>query len=214
MIKLSKRLLEIVNHLDFKEKVLDVGCDHGKLAIYLILNNHYNNINVSDNKLSALNQAIKNIEDYNLKDKITYHLGEGIEFIDNLDLDTLIISGLGTRTILKIINHKNLNKINKLVIQANNEHYLLREEIINLGFNLVKETVIKDSNHYYITMTFIRGKSNLTELEKEFGIHHNKDYLTNELLKYNKIINNPQVNAKAKNKFIEIINKLEKLINN
>ncbi|NLA32782.1 MAG: SAM-dependent methyltransferase, partial [Mollicutes bacterium] len=88
MIKLSKRLLEIVNHLDFKEKVLDVGCDHGKLAIYLILNNHYNNINVSDNKLSALNQAIKNIEDYNLKDKITYHLGEGIEFIDNLDLDT------------------------------------------------------------------------------------------------------------------------------
>lgn len=208
MIKLSKRLLDIVNHLDFNEKILDVGCDHGKLAIYLVLNNHYKKINISDNKQTALNYAIKNIKKYNLNEYITYHLGEGIEFINNLNIDTLIISGLGTRTILKILSHKNLNKINKLIIQSNNEHYLLRTEIIDLGFNLIKETVVKDHKHYYITMTFIRGESNLTKLEEEFGIHHNKDYLNYKIDKLNDVLNKLNKNS---NKYHETLFKIKNI---
>ena len=197
MIKLSKRLLDIVNHLNFEETILDVGCDHGKLAIYLIQNSYYKNIYISDNKKSALDSAIKNINKYHLTENISYHLADGIEFIDNLDLDTLIISGLGTKTILSILNNKNLKKIKKMVIQTNNEHYLLRKNIQELGFEIAKETVIKDNKHYYITITFIRGNNLLSEAELEFGIHNNEEYLknilnylTNILMKIDK--NNPK----------------------
>lgn len=212
MIKLSPRLLDITKHLDFTEKILDVGCDHGKLAIYLIQNNYYQTINISDNKQSALNYAINNINKYNLKAKIIYHLGEGIDFIDNLDIDTLVISGLGTNTIINILSHSNLNKINKLIIQANNNHYLLRKKIIEYGFKLTNETVIKDNKHYYITMSFSRGKGALSRLELEFGIHNNLEYLNNTLNKYYNLLNNPLVNAQEKEKINNQINKIKGFI--
>ncbi len=176
MSKISKRLLEITNHLDKTEIVLDIGCDHGLLAIYLVINNYYKKIYVSDNKQSALNNAINNINKFSLEEKIIPYLGNGLEAINNNEINTLIISGLGTATILKILNHEKLKQIRKIIIQSNNNHEKLRSGLEKLSYQLEKETSVFDNKKYYLTMTFTKGTKKLDKIQLKYGVSNDIDY--------------------------------------
>ncbi|HAB65802.1 MAG TPA: SAM-dependent methyltransferase, partial [Firmicutes bacterium] len=119
MTKISKRLLAITSFIEKKDKAADIGCDHGLLSIYLKENNLIKNIIASDINQNALNNAIKNIEAKKLKIKTI--LSDGIKNINTDNLNTLIISGMGTSTILHILTiPTKLKNINKIIIQSNN----------------------------------------------------------------------------------------------
>lgn len=176
MIKISKRLKDIINHLDSQDHIIDIGCDHAKFSIYLIEYGYYNHIYVSDNKQSALSGAIDNIKENGLEDKITTLLGNGLEVINNDIIDTVVISGLGTSTIKDILSNKKINQIKKLVIQSNNNHEELRIFLESIGFFINKETCVFDNNKYYLTISFLRGDKKLNSQELKYGISNNKDY--------------------------------------
>ena len=59
MIKISKRLKEIANYVEENSNIVDIGCDHGLLDIYLIQNKKNIKIIASDINQNALNNAIK-----------------------------------------------------------------------------------------------------------------------------------------------------------
>ena len=61
MSKLSKRLESLALLVDKKDQLVDVGCDHGLLSIYLVQNNLCKKVIASDVNQNALNSAIKNI---------------------------------------------------------------------------------------------------------------------------------------------------------
>ena len=67
MIKLSKRLSEIADMINNKNVLLDVGCDHALLDIYLLQNKKIKKAIACDITKGALNQAEKNIKLYNVK---------------------------------------------------------------------------------------------------------------------------------------------------
>ena len=81
MNKLSNRLKAIVKFVDKKDSVVDVGCDHGLLSIYLVENKLCKKVIASDVNQNALNSAIKNIN--NRKLEIETVLSDGI---DNVNL--------------------------------------------------------------------------------------------------------------------------------
>lgn len=206
MNKISKRLFDITNHLNKDETIIDIGCDHGLLAIYLIKNNYYDNIYISDNKKTALNSAINNVNKFNLEDKITCLLGDGLTVINDKSINTIILSGLGTHTIIKILTNYNIKQINKIVIQSNNHHEKLRVFLESIGFQSVKETVIYEKPKYYVTMSYIRGNKKLTDLQLKYGTHNNKEYYNyqlKELLSIKKKLNN-QTNLIIANKITEL----------
>ena len=188
---ISNRLKSLVKYINKNDKIIDIGCDHALLDIYLIKNKYINNIIVSDISSNALKQGIKNIKKYNLDNYIETRLGNGLNVLNNIDyINTIIISGMGTYTILDILNNKYLENINKLIIQSNKDYDILREKVCNLGFIIDKEEVILDNNKIYINIVFIRGKS---KLSKEEIIYGTKDMINKEIYykylldKYNKI---------------------------
>ena len=63
MSKLSKRLESLALLVDKKDQLVDVGCDHGLLSIYLVQNNLCKKVIASDVNQNALNSAIKNIRE-------------------------------------------------------------------------------------------------------------------------------------------------------
>ncbi len=82
-----------------------------------------------------MNSGIKNIENEGLSDKISARLGDGLNVLTDKDnIDTVIISGMGTNTIMGILNNNHLKNINKLIIQSNNDHTMLRKYVTKLGF--------------------------------------------------------------------------------
>ena len=193
---IDDRLKSLIKYIDSEDLVIDIGCDHALIDIYLIKNN----------------QGILNIKKNKLDNKIDARCGNGLEVLNEFDnINTILISGMGTNTILKILDNKYLNKINKLIIQSNKDYYLLRKEITKLGFMISDEEVIVSNNKMYINIVFIRGNKKYTDLELKYGISNMK----NKKIYYEYLINKYQnilLSIQDKNKYTELQNEINILI--
>ena len=167
-MKLPKRLDEIQKLIEDNVIVIDVGCDHALLDIYLTLNRDNVKCIACDINENALNGGILNIKKHHLEAKIKTKLGSGIEVITN-DINTLIISGMGTNTICNILTSPKLKQINKIIVESNNDYYELRKFITSIGFYISYEEVIYDNNKYYINIVFLRGFKKYSKKELIYG---------------------------------------------
>ena len=194
MIKLSKRLLAIANLIDDNSKVVDIGCDHGLVSIYLAMNKQNISIIASDINQNALDNAIKNINKYHLEDKIKVCLSNGLDNIND-EIDTIIISGMGGHTIIDILtnNQEKLNTVNNIIIQSNNDIEYVRRKIVKLGYCISKEELILDKNIYYTVILFTKGKKKYTNKEYYFGPillkENSKIFIERKNKEYTKLVN-------------------------
>ena len=191
-MNLSKRLQAVATLVDIKSRVIDVGCDHAYLDIYLTLNNENKCIATDINK-NALDTAKKNIKKYNLEEKIETKLTNGLTGIRVRKTDNIVISGMGTFTILDILKTNKLS--NTLIISSNNNIDILRREVINLGYYIDSEIFLIDKGKPYIIIKFIKG-------EKQYN---NIDIMLGPILK-----NNIEYRKYIINKNKNILNKISK----
>lgn len=167
-INLSKRLQSIADMIDYNSNVVDVGCDHGLLDIYLTLNKNCNCI-ATDISKNVLENTKNNVEKYHLIDKIKIICSDGLKNIDIKIPDKIVISGMGTSTILNILSTKKINEIDNLIIQSNNEIDKLRYEICKIGFYIEGEKIIFDKDKYYTIINFKKGKKKYCNVDYMFG---------------------------------------------
>ena len=172
MIKLSKRLEVISSLIPNNSKIIDIGCDHGLLDIYLYQNKISDKIIASDINENALNNAKENIKKNKLEKYIETRLGNGLETLkDTDDINTIIISGMGAHTAIGILknNQSKLKKINTIVIQSNTKLEFLRKEIIKLNYCIEDEILIEDNKKIYTIIKFIKGNKKYNKKELYFG---------------------------------------------
>ncbi len=172
MINLSPRLKLISDFVPLDSKVMDIGCDHGLLDIYLYQNRIVKKIIASDINLSALNNAIENIKANKLEKEIETRLSDGLENIHAEDeIDTLVIAGMGSNTIVNMLKKdiKKLDKIKTIIIQSNTKLEFLRREIVKLNYYITDEAIVEDNKKIYIVIKFIKGRRKYTKKELYFG---------------------------------------------
>ncbi len=216
MNKISKRL-EIISSLVSDNSIVgDIGCDHGLLDIYLYKNKKNIKIIATDVNKNALDSAIKNIKLEGLSDKIDIRLGNGLDPYKENEVNTLIMAGMGTYTIIDILKN-NLNKINgvnQIIIQSNTKIELLRKEIIKLNYYIDKEVMLIDKGIFYTIISFKKGKKKYKKYELYFGptLLNNKDKIFMEYFnkEYKRLSN--ILNSLPKNKIIERI-RTKKILN-
>ena len=187
---LSLRLSSLTKFVNYNDKIIDIGCDHALLDIFLVKNDLVKSIIASDINVQALNSGIKNIENEGLSDKISARLGDGLNVLTDKDnIDTVIISGMGTNTIMGILNNDHLKDINKLIIQSNNDHTMLRKYVTKLGFFIKNEEYFQDNKKNYINIVFVRGNKKYSKIDLTYGqiLKHNKPYLEFEINNIEKI---------------------------
>ena len=200
---LSKRLESLIKYIDKNDKLIDIGCDHGLIDIYLVKNNIINSIIISDIHEGALKAGQENVKKHHLEKQIDARLGNGLEVLKQDEvIDTVLISGMGTSTILKILNNNYLKNINKLILQSNNNHEELRKEVVKLGFIITDEEFFTDNKKNYINIVFKRGNKKYKKDELRYGpiLIKNEAYLNFELencLKIKKLIKNPKLKQKT-----------------
>lgn len=185
MIKISKRLEAISSLVPINSSIIDIGCDHALLDIYLIDKNKIKKAIASDINNNALDNAKENIKKYNLDNTIETRLGNGLNTLSSEDMiDTIVISGMGAHTVIGILKN-NLDKIkdiNTIIIQSNTKLGLLRKEITKLNYIIEDELMVEDNKKIYTIIKFIKGKKNYSKKEIYFGpiLLNKKDKLFKE----------------------------------
>ena len=209
-MKLSKRLNCIADMIKEGSRVIDVGCDHGLLSIYLDLEKNCNCLacDINDN---ALNSARLNKDKY--KSNIEIKLTDGINGIEINDSDYIVIAGMGTTTIKHILDNKKLS--NNIIISSNNQIYELRDYVCKLGYKILDEKFIEEHQKQYVIINFVKGNNKYSNIDLKYGpiLRNDKLYLTYELKKLFDIkekIKDSNFATKLKNQ--SEIKKIEKLI--
>ena len=193
-MKISKRLEIVSNLVSDNSNVIDVGCDHALLDIYLFKNKKNVKIIASDIKDGPLEQAKKNINKYHYDIKVKQ--GYGLDTIAK-DTDTVIITGMGGDTIISILDKgkRSLSNVENLIISPQSEWSKVRKFITSLGFYITFEKIIIDMNKFYLIEKYQKGLKNYTQKELEYGpfFLENKDmefikYYEQLLLEHKKIL--------------------------
>jgi tRNA (adenine22-N1)-methyltransferase len=164
-MNISNRLKTIADMIDSNYHVIDVGCDHALLDIYLTLNKKIK-CTAIDNKEKVINYSKENIEKYNLTSKIELILNDGLENIKIHDDDIIVLAGLGTKTILNIIANKN---IKHLIVQSNDDVYNLRYQLTKLNYKVIDEKIVYEKKKYYTIIKLEKGKAKYSKKELEYG---------------------------------------------
>lgn len=172
-MKINERLKKIGNLVPANSFCLDIGCDHALLDIYLVKQNKNIKAIASDIKEGPLQQALLNIKKEKLEDKIELRLGNGLDTYSP-DIDTVIISGMGGRSIIGILknNLRVAKKIDTLILSPNNYLEDVRRFCCKIGFYIADEELVKDKKFIYQIIVLKKGHKK----------YHKKDYFFGPIL--------------------------------
>ena len=205
------RIDAIYSFIDLKDRVVDVGCDQAKLGILLAKRNQKSI--ASDISPKVIERASLDIRKLGLDNLIDLRVSNGLQNIKEKEADTLVLSGMGTHTILEILNSTKI-KFNKIITISNNYHDILRDKMNELNYKVDKELIIKENNKYYNLILFTNGIKKYSQKELLLGLNQvdselYKEYLNHLLKKYKTI----KKSSKDKNiKIDEMITLIESTI--
>lgn len=205
------RIEAIYSFIDLKDRVVDVGCDQAKLGILLAKRNQKSI--ASDISPKVIERASLDIRKLGLDNLIDLRVSNGLQNIKEAEADTLVLSGMGTHTILEILNNTKL-KFNKIITISNNYHDILRDKMNELNYKVDKELIIKENNKYYNLILFTEGTKEYSQKELLLGLNQvdskqYNEYLNHLLKKYKTI----KESSKDKNiKIDEMITLIESTI--
>ena len=197
-MKINERLKRVASYVDDNSYIIDVGCDHALLDIYLVKTKNNIKTIASDISDGPLEYAYKNIEKEKMLDKIKITKRNGIDKLEK-EVDTIIISGMGTSNIFNIVFRKkdNLKNIKKIIISSNNDWYNLRKTFQKNNYYIKEEDIILENNKFYPIIVFEKGIKKYKKYELKYGpilLKSNneifKKYIQNQINKLNYIKNN------------------------
>lgn len=169
-MKINERLKKIADFVDQDSLCLDIGCDHALLDIYLVKEKKVAKIIASDIAKGPLEQAKNNIKKYHLEEQIELRLGDGLNPYTK-DIDTIILSGMGGRTIIGIFKYQLslIKTIHTIILSPNNYQEDVRKFFTQIGFIIEDEMLIRDGKMIYQIMKLKKGKKKYQKKDYFFG---------------------------------------------
>lgn len=169
-MKINDRLKKIGDLVEANSFCLDVGCDHALLDIYLVKRKKNIKCIASDIAEGPVEAAKKNIKREKLENEIEVRLGDGLSTYSD-DIDTVIISGMGGRSIIGILknNMKITKKIDTFILSPNNYQIDVKKFLTKNGFYIYDEVLVKEKKFIYQILIFKKGKKHYSKKEYFFG---------------------------------------------
>lgn len=153
MFKLSKRLKAISDLCTEVDTIVDVGTDHGFVAIDLANKHIANTIIASDIKEGPLNSCKANIDKY-LSDnssKIELMLQDGISNIDKNREIGVVIAGMGYDMMAKILSNIEEYNYKYLILSPHTKITELIKFLDKKSIKIIEnKTVFEDDTCYFI----------------------------------------------------------------
>ncbi|MFA5470493.1 MAG: class I SAM-dependent methyltransferase [Acholeplasmataceae bacterium] len=181
----NKRIKFLAELTKGYDHVLDIGTDHGLVLLEAFKKGYIKKAIASDLREEPLNQAKKNLKNYD----VDFVLSDGFKQIDQF-VDLAIIAGMGSYLITDILSDVSLDIT--YILQANDKHHILRDFLAKHDFTIEDEFVIHDKFHYVI-MIVKKGHMELLEDDLHLGPKlkykpEAKIYYQHKIKQYEKIL--------------------------
>lgn len=146
----KKRLMDIINLIDYGKNVIDVGTDHGLVPLYLAKNNISSNILATDISAPSLKKLEDQLDD-DLSKIIKTKVTDGFKGIEREDNQIAIIAGMGGNTIVEIIESSMqfAQNLDYMILESNIATEKLRLFLYNNNFEIMRDFLSFENGKYY-----------------------------------------------------------------
>lgn len=157
---LSERLQMLADMVTPGNRLADVGCDHGYLAIYLVRAGICPRAVAMDVREGPLAAARRHVEEAGLEDYIDLRLSDGLAACCAGEADTLVCAGMGGRLMERILRSgmEKARQLGELILQPQSELPRFRAFLREAGFAVVQEDAVCEEGKYYFAMKAVCRK--------------------------------------------------------
>lgn len=150
-MRLSPRLQKIADGIENCDVLADVGTDHAYLPIYLVRKGVAKKAIASDINKGPIEIAEDRVKAYKLESKIETRLGGGLTVLKENEADVIVIAGMGGMLISEIIDASLpvAKSARMLVLQPMLDSGKLRAYLLDNGFEIVDEELVKEEQKFY-----------------------------------------------------------------
>lgn len=160
-MQLSLRLSAIADLVTEGNRLVDVGCDHGYLPVYLIQQKKIPSAIAMDVRKGPLSRAQEHIRQYGLEEYIQTRLSDGLEGLKAGEGDTLVIAGMGGPLMERILTDGRSvrNSFSELILQPQSDIPHFRRFIQSEGWEITEEKMVEEDGKFYPMMRVVPGEN-------------------------------------------------------
>ena len=152
-LPISDRLLACAGFVAPGDRVADIGCDHGYLAIHVLTQGIARSVIAADINEGPLQSALHNAVKFGVRDRMEFYLSDGVRNIPR-DFDSMVCAGMGGDTMIHILESAPWlrNEKYRLILQCQSKTPMLRQYLSERGFRIREEAVLRDGRFLYTVM--------------------------------------------------------------
>ena len=159
-VQISRRLGAIADLVTQGNRLVDVGCDHGYLPVYLKLEGRIPSAIATDVAEGPLSRAREHIEQYGLGSYIETRRCDGLADVGHGEGNTLVIAGMGGPLMERILEDGRSiwDDFQEMILQPQSDIPHFRRFIREIGWQIVEEELIREDGKFYPMMKVIHGE--------------------------------------------------------
>lgn len=167
---LSDRLKSVAAMVPECGTVADIGCDHGKVAVWLLENGRAKRAVCGDLSGRSLDKARRLAAAKGLQDAAAMREGSGFNVLGKGEAGCAVVAGMGGELIASLLGNGADRLPDTLVLSCNKGAGLVRKWLVENGYVIEAEDLVLENRHYYPVMRAVKGQSApLSDLALEFG---------------------------------------------
>ena len=132
----------------------DVGCDHGRLSVYLMQQCNATRGYACDIRPQPLDKARQLLARKGLSDKVEAVLTDGLVGMEGKGITDVIIAGIGGEVLAHIVEEAPFLKDPsvRIVLQPQSKEHILRRALYRLGYCIEQEECVHAGRFLYTVM--------------------------------------------------------------
>jgi tRNA (adenine22-N1)-methyltransferase len=149
---LSMRLERVAAHVPMGARLADIGSDHGYLPVALMRRGVIAAAVAGEVAITPFQAAERTVRENGLEQHVTVRLADGLAAIKPADAITAIsVCGMGGETIRDILDsgRAHLSGHERLILQPNGGEQPLRHWLMENGYTILNEELLRENRFYY-----------------------------------------------------------------
>ncbi len=156
-MELTPRLRALADLVPQDARLADVGTDHAYLPVWLLLQGRISRAIAADLREGPLNRARETARQYQVEDKVSFRLCDGLSLVDREEVDVISIAGMGGETIAAILQAAPWAREKLLLLQPMTSFPDLRLWLQQHAYAIQRERIVREGERLYTVWAVTAG---------------------------------------------------------